>query len=127
MQRMPDEDTAARVDIPQWDKYRAMYLGVKTRYACDALRRGWRIRPPWWWITLSRLMAVMMFSSGPNGTINHWCQACYNQKTKWLIRQQKASVPQVDFVKRKNGPLTAITGCMTLMNERNKTALSVDL
>nr|DAG71202.1 MAG TPA: hypothetical protein [Caudoviricetes sp.] len=65
----------------------------------------------------------MMFSSGPNGTINHCARRVITRKRNGLIRQQKASVPQVDFVKRKNGPLTAITGCMTLMNEREQNRL----
>ncbi len=42
------------------------------------------MRPPWWWITLSRLMAVMMFLFWPEWNHQPLCQACHNQKTKWL-------------------------------------------
>ncbi|STF99000.1 putative endonuclease [Escherichia coli] len=105
----------------QWDKYRAMYLS-KNPLCVRCLEKG--IYTPA--VVVDHIipsMAAMMFSSGPNGTISHCVRRVITRKRNGLIRQQKASVPQVDFVKMKNGPLTAITGCMTLMNEREQNRL----
>lgn len=105
----------------QWEKYRAMYLS-KNPLCAHCLEKG--IYTPA--VVVDHIIPI----DGGNDVLfwpewNHQplCQACHNQKTKWLDPSTKNKRAGVDSVRRKNGALTAITGCMALMNEREQNRL----